>query len=172
MIAGLPVPAVAKFLGLVLTGIAIVLVFPAFARSVTRESLAHFGRDLAVGGSVLVLAPAAAILLMVSLVGLPLGVLGGLAYVTLLFLATICAGLLVGTVVWRLVMKEKEARVDWKTAVVGLALLPAVAWVPVLGWLAWATLVLAALGSLCLVSYRAIRPGHGPHASEVGGAKA
>jgi len=171
-LAVLPVPAIAKFTGLILAGIAIVLLFPAFSRSVTMESLSHFGRDLAIGGAVLFMAPAVAVLLVVSLVGLPLGVLGGLAYVTMLIVSTLCAGVYLGTFVWRLVSKGHEVRIDWMTAIVGLALLPAVAWIPILGWLICTALVVAALGSLSLLAYRAVRPGPGPRASELGGAEA
>jgi cytoskeletal protein CcmA (bactofilin family) len=165
-------PTLATFFGLIVAGIVVVLVFPKFSRSVTTESLAHFGRDLFVGGGVLILAPVAAILLVVSLIGLPLGIIGGLAYVTMLLVSRICAGLVLGTMVWRLVMKEKEARVDWKTAVVGLALLPAVAWIPILGWVAWVTLVVAALGSVSLMVYRGVWPGRGPHIGELVPSKA
>lgn len=162
------VPAIVKFLGLIAAGIAIVLLFPGFSRAVTNESLSHFSRDVVIGGGVLVLVPVVAFLLVVSLIGLPLGVLGGLAYAILVLVSTICAGLFLGTLVWRRVMTEKEPRVDWKTAVVGLALLPAVAWIPFLGWFAWAALVMAALGSLSLLAYRSLWPVQVPHGAGAG----
>jgi cytoskeletal protein CcmA (bactofilin family) len=162
------VPTLASFFGLIVAGLAVVLVFPRFARAVTTESLAHFGRDFLVGGGVLILVPVVAVLLVVSLVGLPLGLIGGFAYVTLLLISRICAGLVLGTLVWRLVRKEKKAGVDWKTAVVGLALLPAIAWIPILGWAAWLALILVALGSVSLLAYRGLWPGRGPQAAETG----
>jgi hypothetical protein len=73
------VPTLASFFGLIVAGLAVVLVFPKFARAVTTESIGHFGRDFLIGGGVLIAVPIAAVLLVVSLVGLPLGILGGLA---------------------------------------------------------------------------------------------
>jgi hypothetical protein len=153
----LPVPALVRFLGLVLSGIALVLVFPGFSRSLIAEVLAHFRRDAVLGGGVLLVGPVAAVLLMASLVGLPLGVLGGLAYVIMVLLSVIAAGLVLGTLVWRAARKPGAATVDWKTALVGLALLPAVAWVPLLGWAVFAVLLAASLGSLSVLAYRAVR---------------
>jgi cytoskeletal protein CcmA (bactofilin family) len=152
------VPTLASFFGPIVAGIAVVLLLPGFARTVTTESVAHFGRDALVGGGVLVLLPVAAVLLVVSVVGLPLGMIGGLAYLALLLISRICAGLVLGALVRRLVSREKETTVDWRTAVVGLALLPAVAWVPILGWAAWLALVLCALGSVSLFAYRGLWP--------------
>jgi len=162
---------IASFAGLIVAGLAVVLLFPTFSRSVATESLSHFGRDFLIGAGVLILAPIASVLLIVSLVGLPLGLIGGLVYVALLLVSRICAGMVLGTLVWRLVMKEKQFRVDWKTAVVGLALLPAVAWIPILGWLVWLVLLLAALGSVTLFVHRALWP-RGPQAGEMEASKA
>jgi hypothetical protein len=163
--------ATASFVGLIVAGLAVVLLFPTFARSVATESLSHFGRDFLIGAGVLILAPIASVLLIVSLVGLPLGLIGGLAYVALLLVSRICAGLVLGTLVWRLVMKEKQFRVDWKTAIVGLALLPAVAWIPILGWIVWLVLLMAALGSVTLFVYRGLWP-RGPQAGDMEAPKA
>ena len=54
----------------------------------------------------------------------------------------------------------------------GLGLLPAIAWIPILGWAAWLALVLAALGSVSRLVYRGVWPGCGPQAAETGSPKA
>jgi hypothetical protein len=79
--------AIASFTGLIVAGLAVVLLFPRFSRTVATESLSHFGRDFLVGAGVLILAPIASVLLVVSLIGLPLGLIGGLAYLTLLLVS-------------------------------------------------------------------------------------
>jgi hypothetical protein len=159
----LQVPALVKFLGLLLSGLALVVVFPGFSRSLIAETLAHFRRDAVIGAAVLLLGPVAAVLLAASLVGLPLGVLGGLAYVAMVLFSVIAAGLVLGTLVWRAARNPGQAIVDWKTALVGLALLPAVAWVPLLGWAVFGVLLAASLGSLSVLWYRAVRPARPPY---------
>jgi hypothetical protein len=153
----LPLPALVKVLGLVLTGVALILAFPRMARAFVGEATLHFRRDALLGAAVLLLGPALFVLLAGTVVALPLGVLAGLAYVAFVLLSVVGAGLILGAVFGRVVLKDHASPAGWKAAVVGLALLPAVAWVPVVGWLTVAVLALAALGSLSVVAYQAAR---------------
>jgi hypothetical protein len=148
--------SIAKLLSLMLAALVAIWVFPRFSQSLTRESLTHFGRDLVVGLGALVVVPIVALVLLFTLVGLPLGILGGLTYAGVLIVARICAAIVLGALAWRLVTKEKEYRADWRVAVVGVLLLAVIGWIPFFGGLVSFVLLLAVLGAIAMMTFHAV----------------
>lgn len=157
--------SIAKLLSLMLAALVAIWVFPAFSQSLTRESLTHFGRDLVLGLAALVVIPIVAIILLFTLVGLPLGILGGLAYAGVLIVARICAAIVLGALVWRSVTKEREFRADGRAAVAGVLLLAVLGWIPFFGGLISFVLLLAVLGAIAVMTFQAATTAARPAAS-------
>lgn len=115
------------------------------ASSITEQPLKTIG----MGALVFLLAPLIIILLMITIIGLPLGIILGLAYGVTLYLSKIIVAAFMGA--WltkRFGWAEKNKGV-W-LVLLSLAVLVLLIEVPILGVLIWLLVVFAGLGSLAL----------------------
>jgi cytoskeletal protein CcmA (bactofilin family) len=147
------------FAGVLLTGILLVAVFPVFTREaavmVRRETLASVG----LGAALLVAVPIVALMLFVTIIGIPLGFAILMGYGLLLMLGYLTAALAIGD--W-LVARTRPADAEiagWRmlfllVALVAIALLRLLPWI---GDLAVFVLFLAGLGAFALRSVRGYR---------------
>ncbi len=137
--------------GLGLSSIIAVLAFPACTHIIMERGVTRFGSTFLIGFAVLVATPVLAVVAMVTLVGLLPGSILLLAYIALLIVAKIYAGILVGAFLsnwWK-----KEIRTNWKWALLGTFVLALISVVPVLGGLASFLFFTASLGALSVKGY-------------------
>lgn len=106
-------------------------------------------KTLGIGALALIVTPIIAIILMVTLIGLPLGIILGIAYVITLYFAKIIAAVFIGY--W---LANKFSWPDIHKGVwlvlLGLALIALLTKIPVLGFLLWLLVIFAGLGSVIL----------------------
>ncbi len=139
---------IAKTLGILISALAIGLIFRRFSSEVvshaTARTLAMLGRGFV---AILVL-PVASVILLVSLVGIPLGVIGLASTTALLVFASLVTPVVLGSAVHKIVAKPAEYRVDWLTILVGTLVYIVLGFIPVVGWLVIALAMLATLGAI------------------------
>ena len=87
-----------------------------------------------------------------AFVGIGLAALIGIAYVLLVLLASIYAGVIVGSVIARRFFKRDE--VLWRDGVIGMFVLSLLLLLPIAGPLVFALLAMFAAGALLLVFFR------------------
>lgn len=143
-------------LGALLVGVAtvlvVVLLFGAFARRFAEAGVASFGKHALLGFAFLVVVPAGFVVLAITVLGLMLALIGGVAYALALLLAHVFSAILAGAVLSKLVVKE--VRADWKWATLGVIVLQMLGWVPVVGWFIVFVFFLASLGALAVMAYK------------------
>lgn len=148
------------FLALTALGALALLIFPVFLPRAASTVKTSPGWSVAVGLGVLVAVPVFAVLLCVTLLGIPLGFA-----VMALYPALIMLGLMVGvlalSVALRSALRQREGtsfgnRLMWFA--LALAVLMLLAWVPFIGALLGAVVMLAGLGGGALDWYRRRRP--------------
>jgi cytoskeletal protein CcmA (bactofilin family) len=151
---------VLAFLALCALGAAALLIFPVFLPRAANTVKTSPGLSLAVGLAVLAAVPVFAVLLCVTLLGIPLGFA-----VMALYPALILLGMVVGVLalsVWlRSALRQREGtsfahRFMWFA--LALAVLMLLAWVPFIGALLGGAVMLAGLGGGALDWYRRRRP--------------
>jgi len=145
-----------EWLGLLAFGLVVFALLPRIPGGVLNEIRARFGASLLTGFVVLAAAPAAAIVLLISIVGIPLAVT-----LVLLWLLTCYAGQLVvatwlGERVLRAVRGGSAPSVSW-TLVEGVTILVILYAVPFLGWLVRLVAVMTGLGAIWLAVWRSTR---------------
>ena len=156
-----PVPSHSKQQGALLAGggvmwlvtnILMILLFayglPAKSLRLAKNWKEEFLSNLGIGFLFLVATPIAAILLLISLVGLPLGLITFALYPIMLYLASIVSAIAVGAWGWSLIEKGSPLRVDWKTILLGFLLVTAAKLVPGIGGVTVFVSFLAALGAM------------------------
>lgn len=115
--------------------------------SAIEETHEKFWKVLLRGFGIMVLVPAATIILLFTVIGWIPAVVMLLVYVAMLILATPTASIIAASIVLRM-FKKNHTNLTWYHILLGFAVLKLVALIPVVGWLACFIVYLSALGSL------------------------
>ena len=137
----------ATLASLIVASLVVFLLFGRYMRALARDVAARPLRMLGIGFLALVAIPAAAFVMFLTVVGVPLGVVTLAGYVALLIFSWIVAPV----VTWALVESwwfKRPPEVRWQTVVFGAVTYLVVGLVPFVGWIAKAAIFLIALGAL------------------------
>ena len=128
-----------------LTGLLLFWLFPALF-AVRLETAGAVLRTMGVGFLALVATPVAAFVAAITLIGLPVGLLGGVAWLAGLYLAKIFVGAFLG----RALMRSAGRRSFAVTLLVGLVISLAAVSIPYAGWVIHFLFLLLGLGIFVL----------------------
>ncbi|WP_276299762.1 bactofilin family protein [Halorussus lipolyticus] len=134
------------FLVNLVLGAVVLLVFPRFSGGIADRATADPLKSGGVGLLLFVGIPVLMVILFVSLVGIPLGLILALVYALVLWLGYVYGAFAVGT--WLLGMADTGGR--WLALFIGLLLAAIVGFVPILGGLVQFLVLLLGLGALGL----------------------
>ena len=121
----------------------------AFVNGAAAQPLLELGR----GFAALVFLPAASVVFLVTVIGIPLGALGLIGFAGIVLFASIAAPILLGSIVRRWISKSAEYEITWGTILLGAALFTLLMLIPLIGWLAKFALVLMAIGSALKIKW-------------------
>ena len=119
--------------------------------------LANFGKETLRGFIILVVLPVAVLISCITVIGLLLGGTGILLYILMAVFASIFAPIVLGSWIFRLILKKPDFGADWKSVVVGVVALKIVQLIPFVGWIFCFIFFLAAFGMLFNYLYRHFR---------------
>lgn len=134
------------FLVNLVLGAVALLVFPRFSAGIADRATANPLRSGGAGLLLFVGIPILLVLLFISLIGIPLGLLGILVYALLLWFGYVYGAFAVGT--WALGVADAGGR--WLALFVGLLIAGVVGFVPILGGIVQFLVLLLGLGALAL----------------------
>jgi hypothetical protein len=123
-------------------GLLLLLIAPRAADAVFEQARRRIGPTIAIGIAIFIVLPLASVLAAITLVGIPLAIAIGLALLPIAALAYVTAAWALG----RAVVKPPRGRI--LAFLAGLAILRAVALIPILGALVWLAAVIVGLGLL------------------------
>ncbi len=129
-------------------GLFIGLTFRRFATTVTNQALTHPLKELGRGFLALVALPIASIILMVTVIGLPVGILGLVAFIGFIVISLILAPIILGSWLYKLIAKRDTYEVTWKSILLGVIVSALLNIIPVVGWLVNTVFVLFAAGAI------------------------
>lgn len=147
---------IGKFLALLVCALVIGLLFKRYSREAVAKAVERPLLELGRGLVVFAALPVLSVLMLVTLVGIPFGILGLIAFVAALLFAWIVAPIIVGSVVYQYFSK-RDREVSWKTILAGVFLYSILGLVPLLGWLAQALLMLLSLGTTVAIKWEIVR---------------
>lgn len=146
-----------KMFALMIAAVVMASCFKTYSNKLADHALTKPGKALGAGAIVLIMTPLAALVLSITILGLPLAGVLGFAYGFMLAMAKIYTGIIFGAWLWKLGTKGKGKVVDWKTAVVGTFLLSFICLIPIIGWIVGCLAFLAALGGLWMMTEEKIK---------------
>lgn len=119
--------------------------------SIVEKPLVELGRGFAAFAVI----PVASVILLITVIGVPLGILGLVSFVVLLICTSLLAPVILGSITHKLVLKPATYQVTWLTVLIGVVLYTILGWIPVLGWIAKFALILVTLGAIVKVKWEA-----------------
>jgi hypothetical protein len=139
-------------LGLMVTAAVLVAALPGFFGRVADAARARFGWSLLAGFVALAAIPAAALVLLVTVVGIPLAGLTVLLYLALLLVGYVAAGIALGDAALKRWLAGRAAHKGWRAlgAALGVLAVSLAALIPWLGALIAFLALLAGMGALLL----------------------
>lgn len=130
------------------SALAIYFIFKEQIKNLLMYVGANFWKETLRGFVLAVVIPVAIIIFLVTVIGVILGILGALVYILFALISYILTPILLGTIIFRLVLKQPKFSASWLSVVVGVFVLRIVGFVPILGWLFALVFFLATFGSL------------------------
>jgi cytoskeletal protein CcmA (bactofilin family) len=131
------------------------LIFRRRSTKVIARPIATFWWHLLWGFISIIIIPIAAVILMVTVVGIPLGIITLIGYFLLLALSWIITPVIIGSLVYMWWEKSRASgnttmvpRVNWETILLGVLVFTIVGYIPVIGWLVNCVFMLVAFGTL------------------------
>jgi len=133
--------------GFILAGL-FMLLAPSKTEKLVKNWRSEFWTNLLTGFLFMVAAPVAAVILMITVIGLPLGIGLLILIPILIFIGKLVTIFVLGCWAQKLWNKETPDRPTWLAAFVGSIILMFLGIIPLLGWLAIAVVGLTSLGAL------------------------
>ncbi|MFA6519604.1 MAG: polymer-forming cytoskeletal protein [Candidatus Paceibacterota bacterium] len=118
----------------------------------TARPLAELGRGLLA----LIALPIVSIILLVTILGIPFGILGIISFIALMVLTCVVAPIIVGSVVWKY-FSNGDTEITWKTILIGVFVFQILGFVPFVGWLVQAVVGLIAAGVIVSIKWEVIQ---------------
>lgn len=150
--------------GLMVLAGALLAALPGALAATSRTARARGGASLLLGFALVVCVPVAALVLLVTIVGIPLALFGLALYLAALPLAYVVGAVGIGDCALARWQAARAAHRGWRFAAACLVLLvlALTGWVPFVGWVAGGLVLLLGLGAIVL---QLVRPTAGPPAA-------
>ncbi|MDO8183934.1 MAG: hypothetical protein Q7T49_03055 [bacterium] len=143
-----------KLMMFIFAGLVIFWLLAEPVEKVIKTSFHHPWRSLITGFAALVAVPVLAVILLVTVIGLPLAFFIGLVYLVLLLSAKLAAGLVLGAWLDWQVMKRASYKLTWQNVLLGIIVFFALSYVPLVGWLLDLAIIVLVFGAILDLIYR------------------
>ena len=137
----------AKFLMILAGALVIGLMFKRYAYAMVTQATDGPWGEIGRGLIFFIVVPLVSIVLLVTVIGIPIGILGLLAFGLTMWFATLAAPIIVGSVIHKWIRKPALYVVSWKTILLGVVVFFLLGLVPFFGWLIVFVITLMTLGA-------------------------
>lgn len=135
-----------KFVAWLIAGFLLIYFRKQWFYSVAEEVHSRPWASLGLGFAGVVLTPIALVIVLVTVVGYYVALLGFLSYLLVLAVANLLAALIVGYLILKALSKPGETTADWQVVLLGVVVWFILQFIPILGWLAMAVVFFMAAG--------------------------
>ncbi|MCX6786674.1 MAG: hypothetical protein NTU85_02580 [Candidatus Kaiserbacteria bacterium] len=141
-----------KFLALFVCALIVGLTFKRYSKAVIKKAAERPWFEIGKGLVAFIVFPVASILCLVTLVGIPFGILGLFGFAVTLIFMWIMMPIVVGSVIYRYFTK-RELEVSWKTVLLGAFVCIVLGIIPFIGWFMLLLISLLSLGAIVTVEW-------------------
>ncbi len=141
-------------LSTIATGLVLIYLLTGFTGGAINLTWGRFWRNLGIGFLILVVTPIAAIILMMTIIGIPLALILLASWLIMLYLARVLAAIFIGWMALYLLRGRRETLLVWGL-LLGALLSALIGLIPILGWVFLFGVMLAALGAIASYDFDA-----------------
>lgn len=145
-----------RFITTLIVAFLLIYIFRVFTQETNDLAISSFLKCLLYGLLSLFVIPLIILILFISLVASPIGFLILLVYLFIFIIAPSISGIFIGTIISRLLKKEKENNVSFSNATIGIVFLTLLQFIPYVGNLIRFIFTLVAVGAICKYLYLGI----------------
>lgn len=138
----------------IVTGLVFVYLFGNFTHPTVKESLSKFWSSLGIGFAGLVLMPIAVVIILVTIVGSALAGIFASLYILMLCISIALAGVILGSLLLKLIKKENDYPLNWLSVILGTVVLSFVRLVSFVGWIPSFVFSLIGLGAMFKLTFK------------------
>lgn len=142
-----------KIISTFIASLLLALYFKRYAKELvaiaTENPWGEMGRGLVIA----IVLPILSVLLLVTVIGIPLGLIGLIATAALALFVCLVAPIILGSVVHRWITKKTEYHITWGTVLLGTILYVALGFIPFIGWILNAFVALLTLGAMTRIKW-------------------
>ncbi|MCR4333713.1 MAG: hypothetical protein NUV60_01670 [Patescibacteria group bacterium] len=147
---------IGKFLVILVCALIVGLLLRRYTTEVVTRATARPLVELGRGFLVLVALPIVSVVLMITVLGIPFGILGIIGLIALMLFTCIVAPIIIGSVVWRYFSPD-DLEISWKTILLGVFVFQLLGFVPFIGWLVQAIISLIAIGVIASIKWEMLQ---------------
>ncbi|TSC51843.1 MAG: hypothetical protein LiPW41_790 [Parcubacteria group bacterium LiPW_41] len=142
-----------KFVTLLVSSLVIGLIFTKYSKELVEKATANPLKELGRGIVTLIVLPILSIILLVTIIGIPFGIIGLLSFIILFVFASILTPLFLGSLVYRWISKS-EYIVNWKTILLGVVIYMLLGLIPFMGWIIICVSAAITLGAMLNIKWQ------------------
>ena len=137
-----------KFLAALAGALVIGLLLKRYSARIISAAIKQPFMELGRGLIVLIVLPVASVILSATIIGIPFGIVGILSYIILLITSYLIAPILVGSCLYKWMLRRKDYDISWLTILVGAVAFSILEFIPFIGWIVILGLTLQTLGAM------------------------
>jgi hypothetical protein len=126
---------IAKFVMSFVMAMLLVWLARRFTTNLATDAFTHPVMDFFVGLAGLILIPIISVIFCITVVGLPIGLIGIFGYIVLMILSSLLAPLLLGSLIFKWFTKSAHYEITWQSALLGVVIYTVFGLIPIVGWL-------------------------------------
>lgn len=147
----------AKFVMLLVAALIVGLVFRRYSKELVEKATKNPLKELGRGVVTLIVLPVLSIILLVTVIGIPLGILGLLSFIMLSIYAAIITPIFMGALVYKWMFRKSDYVINWKTILLGTVVYLILGLIPFLGWIAISIAVAMTLGAALNIKWQVVK---------------
>lgn len=128
-----------------------------YSTEISEQAHTHPLFDILIGIITLIVLPIFSILLMVTVIGIPFGVLGLLAFFALLIWSWFLAPVIIGALVHGMIWKSEGTVINWKSILLGVLIYALIALIPFIGPFVQFALMLLSIGAIAHLKWKMLK---------------
>ncbi len=148
---------VVKFLMLLTAALIFGLVFRRYSRELVEKATANPLKELGRGVVTLIVLPILSIILLITIIGAPFGILGLLSFIMLCILGAVLTPIFLGSLVYKWISKKPDYIINWKTILLGIVIYFILGLIPLLGWVVKCIAVTITLGAALNIKWQILK---------------
>jgi cytoskeletal protein CcmA (bactofilin family) len=147
----------AKLLMSIVGSLAIAYFFHRYSHELVATAVMQPVKEFVRGIVTLIVLPILSIILIATILGLPLGLFGLLAFGMLILFGSLIGPLFVGSLIHKWIWKPAGYVVNWKTVLIGCIAYVVFGLIPVVGWIATSFFTITALGAALRIKWEIVK---------------